>query len=323
MFQCFDIREDLFETGCVPWEKAVKDDVPNPENESKTRTSEPPKGRPAKRAKKASGEPRLTRKTVEAYRWINNCKHHDHRGIVHFWLWKALVSIEGGRKYGSIRFWGTCLFVFSSFITHTCDVFLWIHGPMETWKSGRRVIWERVSYTELTKEGRKYETRELRVRPIVQKTRGYDRRGDFYSIHIEVQRRPEDRFLPKYQEFDLEDRNFLHISLCFERDFGWMSSDLEKYQEMVVSWEKLRGDPEWNGRVHRTWVFMNCESGTFFLAGFKDHSFDFLMNNGSYKGRPVGHIAIYPGGYWVVGLKKSLFDRVIWQYHWIFSIKWY
>lgn len=76
-----------------------------------------------------------------------------------------------------------------------------------------------------------------------------------------------------------------------------MSSDLEKYQEMVVSWEKLRGDPEWNGRVHRTWVFMNCESGTFFLAGFKDHSFDFLMNNGSYKGRPVGHIAIYPGGY--------------------------
>lgn len=149
MFQCFDIREDLFETGCVPWEKAVKDDVPNPENESKTRTSEPPKGRPAKRAKKASGEPRLTRKTVEAYRWINNCKHHDHRGIVHFWLWKALVSIEGGRKYGSIRFWGTCLFVFSSFITHTCDVFLWIHGPMETWKSGRRVIWERVSYTEL------------------------------------------------------------------------------------------------------------------------------------------------------------------------------
>ena len=39
------------------------------------------------------------------------------------------------------------------------------------------------------------------------------------------------------------------------------------------------------------------------------------MNNGSYKGRPVGHIAIYPGGYWVVGLKKTYstesFDSII------------
>ena len=57
-------------------------------------------------------------------------------------------------------------------------------------------------------------------------------RGGFYSTHIEVERRPEDRFLPEYQDFDLEDRNFLHISLCFERDCEWMSSDPEKYQEM-------------------------------------------------------------------------------------------
>lgn len=120
------------------------------DNESKARTSEPPKGRPAKRAKKASGEPRLTRKTVEAYRWRNNWKHRDHWGIVHFWLWKALVSIEGGRKYGSMRFWGTCLFVFSSFITHTCDVFLWIHGDLKIRKTSHL----RKSFLHGTHEGR-------------------------------------------------------------------------------------------------------------------------------------------------------------------------
>lgn len=135
---------------CHEKKQNAEDDVPNPENESKARTSEPPKGRPAKRAKKASGEPRLTRKTVEAYRWRNNCKHHDHRGIVHFWLWKALVSIEGGRKYGSMRFWGTCLFVFSSFITHTCDVFLWIHGDLKIRKTSHL----RKSFLHGTHEGR-------------------------------------------------------------------------------------------------------------------------------------------------------------------------
>ena len=172
------------------------------------------------------------------------------------------------------------------------------YESMETWRSGRRVIWERVSYTELTKEGKKFETRELRVCPIVQKTRGYDRRGDFYSIHIEVERRPEDRFLPKNQGFDLEDRNFLHIISLYaskETLSGWVQTP-----KNIKTW--------WShGR--------NCEEILSGMGGFKGHSFDFLMNNGSYKGRPVGHIAIYPGGYWVVGLKKTYstesFDSII------------
>ena len=122
-----------------------------------------------------------------------------------------------------------------------------------------------------------------------------DRRGRFYWVRLNfVPDESIPAWFPTYDEMPANERNFLHISVCFTGDIEKMNDeDRDQAHRYIHELEA-----EWNGNTVWTTFVKHCyNSGTFHLAGFeKDERMRWLHEHGSYKNRALGHIALYAGG---------------------------
>lgn len=123
-------------------------------------------------------------------------------------------------------------------------------------------------------------------------------RGNLYYVKLDFL--PDEtvpRWFPRFDDAPENSRNVLHMSICFTRDIESLEGEDRLYAEQCVN--ELLHDPHWNGTmIHETYV-SHCPrlGGTFHLAGFEsDNRLKWLHENGSYKKRWFGHIALYIGG---------------------------
>ena len=123
-----------------------------------------------------------------------------------------------------------------------------------------------------------------------------DWRGDFICVKLTIESNMIPAWFPAFNEVPVDDRNFLHMSICFSGDIDKMAS-LEDQALAHQYIAELKTDDAWNGERHETCIARAAPHGTFHLKGFdNDQRMTWLHKHGSYWQRPFGHIALYMGG---------------------------
>ena len=136
----------------------------------------------------------------------------------------------------------------------------------------------------------------VRVKPVFELSPYESYNGRLYWVRLEFE---SDNTIPRwYPSYDLVDpqyRNYLHMSVCFDKDVKNMPEQ-EQAQQYI---NELLEDPNWNGNtIYDTFVLhFNSNTLTFNLAGFQgDKRMRWLHEHGHYYDRSFGHIATYVGG---------------------------
>ena len=136
----------------------------------------------------------------------------------------------------------------------------------------------------------------ITVIPSFEVIQNGDWRGDFICVKLAIESNMIPAWFPAFNEVPVDDRNFLHMSICFSGDIDNMALEDQALAHQYIA--ELKKDEAWNGERHETCIaHVTRDTGTFHLKGFdNDQRMTWLHNHGSYWQRPFGHIALYMGG---------------------------